>query len=349
VDKGFTTPSAVSLNVELYSRYNQLEKQNAFYRSLLERTGAIGGVQDAALIDHMPLGGGESISLLEVEGHPFDAQTSFESRSVTPRYFAAMGIPLLEGRVFEDGDSAGRAGVILVSRSFARRYFPGQSALGRKVHTSGVRTIVGVVADVRQRELDATPPMQVYLPLWQTGSGSVSLVVRSTMAPEGVAAAVRSVMRELDPRLAVGEVRTVDELVSRANAVRRFQTFVLSGFGGVALVLALIGLYGLMAWSVQQRTAEIGIRMALGAQKASVMGLVLRQGARLWAAGIGLGFAGACGVTRWMRGLLFEVEPSDPVTFVAVAVVFCVVAVTACYVPARRAARVDPAISLRHE
>lgn len=349
VDKGFSAQSTVSMNVELYARYNQREKQNAFYRAALERIQAIPGIQDTAFIDHVPLGGGESLSLLEVEGYPFDQKTSFESRSVTARYFAAMGIPLLQGRVFEEGDTDGRAPVIIVSRSFARRYFPGRPALGRRVHTSGWRTIVGVVADVRQRELDATPPMEIYLPLWQTGGGSASLVVRSTLAPERIAPMIRGIVRNLDPRLALGDVRTLDQLVSAASAERRFQTFVLTAFGGIALLLSLIGLYALLSWSVEQRTGEIGIRMALGAQSRAVMRLVLKQGGILWLQGIALGFACTWAVTRWMRSLLFEVQPTDAVTFVIVAILFCAVAAAACYVPARRATRVDPAISLRYE
>lgn len=208
---------------------------------------------------------------------------------------------------------------------------------------------MGVVADVRQRQLDAVPPMQIYLPLWQTGARAASAVVRSTLPPERVASAVRSLMRNLDPGLAVADVRTMGQLISQASAVRRFQTLVLMVFGGVALFLSLVGLYGVMAWSVQQRTAEIGIRMALGAQRTAVMGLVLRQGAALWLGGTALGFACAWGVTRWMRSLLFEVQATDPLTFLAVALLFCAVAAAACYVPARRATLVDPAISLRYE
>jgi putative ABC transport system permease protein len=349
VDKGFTSRSAITFPVELYARYAQPEKQNALYRALLERTQAIPGIRDAAIIDRVPLGGGESLSLLEVEGYPYDDKTSFETRSVTPRYFAAMGIPLLEGRAFADDDAAGRTPVILVSRSFERRYFPGRSAVGRRVHTSGWRTIVGVVADVHQRALDTVPPMQVYLPLWQTGAGGGSLLVRSALPPQQISSAVHNVMRDLDPRLAVGDFRTVDQLVSEAGAERRFQMLVLTGFGAIALLLSLIGLYALMSWSVAQRTAEIGIRMALGAQRRSVMSLVFRQAANLWLWGIALGFAGAWAVSRWMRSLLFEVQPTDPPTFLAVAILFCVVAAAATYLPARRATRVDPVVALHYE
>ena len=191
--------------------------------------------------------------------------------------------------------------------------------------------------------------MQIYMPLWETGAGAASVVLKTTLPPERVASVIRSLVRNMDPSLAVDEPRTINQLVSEASAERRFQTLVLTVFGGFALFLSLVGLYALMAWSVQQRTAEVGIRMALGAQRSAVMALVLRQGASLWLGGIALGFACAWGVTRWMRSLLFEVQATDPLTFLAVGLLFCAVAAGACYLPARRATLVDPAISLRYE
>jgi putative ABC transport system permease protein len=349
VDKGFASLSTVTMGVQLDGRYNQPQQQNEFFHTLLAQVQAVPGVQEAAAVNHAPLGGGESISLIEVEGHGFDNKTPFESRLVTPRYFAAMEIPLLEGRDFAEGDAAGRTPVIIVSRSFERRYFPGRSALGRRVHTSGWRTIIGVVADVRMRELDTTPPMQFYLPLWQAPSGSVAVVVRGALPPERTASALSGLVRNMDAAVAVADVRTMGQLVSEASAERRFQTLVLTVFSGISLFLSLLGLYSLMAYTVQRRTAEIGIRMALGAQRSAVMGLMLRQGATLWLAGIALGLACAWSVTRWMRSLLFEVQPTDPLTFVGVTTLFCAVAAIACFVPAQRATRVDPVISLRYE
>ncbi len=349
VDKGFTSLSTVTAGVQLDGRYSQPQRQSEFFHTLLDRTRSLPGVQEAAAVDHVPLGGGESISQIEVEGYPFDQTTSFESRLVTPRYFAAMGMPLLEGRDFDEGDTTGRMPVIIVSRSFERQYFPGRSALGRRVHTSGWRTIVGVVADARMRELDATPPMQFYLPLWQVPTGAVAVVVRTARPPEQTASEFRSVLRNMDPALAVASVRTMAQLVSEASAGRRFQTAVLTVFGAISMFLSVLGLYGLMAYSVQERTAEIGIRMALGAQSGSVVSLILRQGMTLWLTGITLGSVCALVLTRWIRTLLFEVPPTDPLTFIGVGTMFCAVAVIACYVPARRATRIDPAISLRYE
>jgi putative ABC transport system permease protein len=208
---------------------------------------------------------------------------------------------------------------------------------------------VAVVADVRMRDLGATPPMQFYSPLWQTPTGSAAVVVRGTLPLERTASALRGLVRNIDAALAAADVRTMEQLVSDASAERRFQTLVLTVFGGISLFLSLLGLYALMAYSVQRRTAEIGIRMALGAQRSAVMGLVLRQGAALWLGGTALGLASSLVVTRWIRSLLFEVDTTDPLTFAGVAMLFCAVAVLACYVPARRATRVDPAISLRYE
>jgi predicted permease len=349
VDKGFASLSTVVAGVQLDGRYDRPQRQNEFFHTLLGRVHALPGVRKAAAVDHVPLGGGESISQIEVEGHPFDQTVSFESRLVTPQYFATMGIPLLEGRDFEDGDAAGRTPVIIVSRSFERKYFPGRSALGRRVHTFGWRTIVGVAADVRMRALDATPPMQFYLPLWQIPAPAVSVVVRTAMPPDQTASELRGLLRKMDPALAVAGVQTMSQLVSEASAGRRFQTAVLTVFGGIALFLSLLGLYGLMAYSVQERTGEIGIRMALGAQSRSVAGLFLRQAMALWFAGIALGLVCALGVTRWIATLLFEVQPTDPLTYIGVAGLFCVVTAIACYIPTRRATRVNPAISLRYE
>jgi len=191
--------------------------------------------------------------------------------------------------------------------------------------------------------------MQAYVPLWQNGLDSAAVVVRTSLAPDWVASSMRTLVRSLDPTVAVADVRTMNQLVSGATAERRFQTLLLTAFGGVALFLSLVGLYALMTYSVQQRTAEIGIRMALGAQRRSVMRLILKQGAALALAGVALGLACAWALTRSMASLLFEIEPTDAAAFCAAAILFCAVALAACYVPARRATRVDPMVALRCE
>ena len=349
VDTGFQPSSTVTMNIQLDGRYDKPESRRAFFRTALDRVSALPGVTAAAGVSRLPLGGGQSLSLIEVEGFGFDDKTLFEDRATTPGYFAAMGIPLLEGRTFTDEDIAGHEPVIIVSRSFARKYFAGQSALGKRVHTSGHRTIVGVVGDVRQWSLESKPPMQFYTPLWESDTGALNLIARTKLPPAGIAASVRRAVRELDPAIAVADIRTGNELVAAATAERRFETFLLSGFGAVALFLSLVGVYGMLTYAVEQRTSEIGIRLALGAQRGSVLRLVLGQGSRWALSGIGLGFAGAWLASRAMASLLFEVTPTDPVTFLTVAALFCAVALAACYLPARRATAVDPLISLRAE
>jgi predicted permease len=355
VDKGFATSSVVTMSVQLDSRYDSVERQNAFFRPLIERTGALPGVELTAAINYGPLGGGQSIGLLTVEGHPFDEKTFFESRSVTPHYFSVMSIPLLQGRAFTDADVAGSQLVGIVSRGFAQKYFFGQNPLGKRFRMRDDNpeptwcTIVGVAGDVRQAGLETPPPLQIYVPLWQTGADSVVVVVRTSLPADQVGYVVRRVAGDLDTAVAAAGPSTMNQLVSDAAAVRRFQTFLLTAFGSLALFLSLVGLYALISYWVQQRTGEIGIRVALGAEPRRIVQLVLKQGSDLALAGIALGFAGAWSVTRLMAGLLFEVEPADTLTFCAVAVLFSGVAFVACYLPARRATRVDPIVSLRHE
>src|ERR1700691_1126132 len=352
VDKGFIPSSTVTMNIRLDARYNGPQRQNEFFRSLIDKTGNLPGVEAAAAVNYLPLGGGQSITMLTVEGHPFDQKIIFEDRSITPRYFAAMGIPCLGGRAFHEDDAGGRPPVAIVSRSFARRYFPDQAAVGKRCRYGPDNpwlTIVGVVGDVRQAGLETAPPMQIYTPLWQTGANSVSVVARTSLAPDRLASEMRAMVRSLDAAVAVADVRTMSQLASADTGGRRFQTLLLTAFGGMALFLSLVGLYALMAYAVQQRTPEIGIRMALGAQRGSVMLLVLRQGSMLALKGIALGFACAWALTRSMASLLFEVQPTDALSFFAAAVLFCAVALAACYVPARRATRVDPMVALRYE
>lgn len=349
IDKGFRPSSIVTTSIQLDGRYNRAERRTAFFRDLVDRVAGLPGVDAVAAATNLPLAGGESLSTVEIPGYPYDEKTLFEERHITPRYFAALGIPILEGRAFTDDDVAGRQPTIIVSRSFARKYFPGQSALGKRIHTTGQRIVVGVVGDVRQYRLESPPPMQFYLPLWQDGPWSAHIVARTTQPPGHLGADMRTLVRNLDPKLAIADVRAGSDLIAGATAERRFETFLLTAFGGIALFLSLVGLYALMTYSVEQRTAEIGIRMALGAQPGSVMRLVLQQGSLLAMAGITLGFLCAWFAARSIASLLFEVKPTDLLTFLTVALLFCAVALAACYFPARRATRVDPLVSLRAE
>ena len=266
-----------------------------------------------------------------------------------------MGIHLLEGRYFTDNDSASHPNVAVVSRTFGQQYFPGQSPLEKRFHfIDGAAkpswwTIVGVVDDVRNASLEEKPRPQAYLPFWQSALPSTSVVLRTNMKPETIAAGVRKELNTLDPALGVADVRTMDQLVSEATEERRFQTMILSSFSGIALLFSLIGLYGLLAYSVRQRTAEIGIRMALGAQRGSVLRLVLKEGSGLAFTGVAVGLACSWALTRLMTNLLFGIKATDTSTFVGVAILFSAVAMAACCIPAHRATRVDPMVALRYE
>ncbi len=355
VSKGFDARSTVTMSVRLDGRYGGAEKQNAFFRDLVERTRRLPGVEAAGAINYLPLGGGESVSTFQVEGKANDQKTLFEERAVTPDYFRAMGIRLRAGRSFTESDRASAPLVAMVSRSFARAYFPDGDAPGKRLKDGDAQgnalwwTIVGVVDDVRMRDLEETPPMQIYRPLWQLGGNRVSVVVRSAGDVGQVARGVEGMVRALDPAIAVAGVATMGKLVSGAEAGRRFQTALVTAFGGMSLLLALVGLYGLVSYSVEQRTGENGIRMALGAQRGSVLGLFLKEAAGVAGIGIVLGIGGAMGVGRLMASLSYGVKPEDPATLAGAALLFFVVALGACVVPSRRATQVDPVVALRAE
>lgn len=355
VKKGFDPHSTVTMNLSLDARYTQPERQIAFYRNLIDRLSALPNVQAVGTVSNLPLGHSEALSWLTVEGYNFDEKVFFQTRSVTPHYFPAMGIRLLQGRLFTDDDSPGHPNVAIIGRTFAESYFSGRSPLGQRFHfIDGAPkptwwTIVGVVDDVRNESLEEKPRLQAYMPFWQSAVPAASVVLRTTENEDTIAAAVRRELITLDSALAVADVRTMSQLVSEATEERRFQTFLLSLFSGIALLLSLVGLYALLAYSVRQRTGEIGIRMALGAQRGSLLRLILLEGSGLALAGIAVGLGCAWALTRVMTSLLFQVKPNDPATFFGAAILLCAVAMASCYFPARRATRVDPMVALRHE
>ena len=359
VGPGYQPHATLTMNLALDPRYDVPEKRRAVFRDLVQKTGALPGVQAVGAIDFVPLGNGESLSRFRAEGQPYDSNRFFESRSISPGYFASLGIPVLAGRDFtEDDGVGGGAPVVIISQSFAEAYFSRQGALGQHlqaVNSDGrdrpepAVTIVGVVPDVRQETLDKPPLMQIYDPLWQGGVTSASIVVRTAISPASLVGQIRSVLRAIDPALALADVHTMDDLVSSAKAGRRFQTLLLSLFAGIALFLSLLGLYALLAYSVKQRTAEIGVRMALGTQRGHVLRMVLRQGLLVASIGIIVGLATSLALTRLLRGLLFDVAPNDPVTLLVVTLGLLVAALAASWIPAWRATRIDPMAALRNE
>jgi putative ABC transport system permease protein len=346
--------------------YFKHEARVAFYRRVLDRVAALPGVQAAGGVTNLPLGGVHGRFSFAVEGRAVDTGDipASEGVLVTPGYFRALGVELLRGRLFDDHDDDHAPAAAIVSESFAQQFFPGDDPLGKRIGP-GVRgrpasgpqqaaavawlTIVGVVRDVKSARLDARAAPLLYRPVLQTSNLNLTLVVRTSQDPAALAASIRREVRAVDANEPVFSVRTMDAVVASALAERRFTMLLLALFAVTALALSAIGIYGVMAYFVTQRTHEIGIRMALGASRRDVIGMVLGVGVRLAASGVVLGLVGALAITRAIATLLFGVSPRDPGTLIALSVTLTAVALVACYVPARRATRVDPIRALRYE
>jgi putative ABC transport system permease protein len=358
VDPGFRTESAVTYSLTLpEAGYPDESARGAFLDRLLVRMRSLPGVGSAGAVFGLPLTGASfSSSFRPVGAAAGDDEPSAQLRVASRGYFEAMGIPILRGRGFTEADRRGSPIVILVSESAARKYFPAGDAIGKRLRfgarMSDTRIegeVVGVVGDVRDAELGAGPTPEFYGSLEQATADEFHVVVRSSTPPDRIATSVRAAVADLDPELAVTGLSTLDEVVRRSVARPRFMVQLLLAFASLALLLCAIGVYAVTAYAVSRRTREIGIRMALGADGASVRALVLREAARLAAAGVGIGLAGAFAATRLLRGFLFEIGPGDPVTHAAVAVLLAAVAVAASALPARRASRLDPLVALRME
>jgi putative ABC transport system permease protein len=270
------------------------------------------------------------------------------------RYFETMGIRLIEGRLFDDRDGQDAPAAVIVNETMARHFWGNQSPIGKRVRPGfrdPWRTVVGVVADVKNAGIDKPAGTELYFPYEQAqfGLSDAWIVLRARGDPDALVSPVRAVVRELDPSLPLSNVRTMDDVLSAAQARPRFLMLLLSLFSGVALLLAAVGIYGVISYSVSQRTSEIGIRMAMGANSRDVLRMVLFQGIRLGALGVVIGGIGALALTRFLRGLLFGVSALDPETFVLMGLLLAAVTLVACYLPARRATRVDPMVALRYE
>jgi predicted permease len=350
-DTGFSQ-SAVTFNVSLDERYSKPQQHAAFYKQLIAKLDAMPGTQAAGAVNHLPLNNSESITLLWVDGFPNQNFQQAEGRTITPQYFAAMNIPLIAGRHFTDADAdATDNRPTIVNQKFAGIYFPNRNPIGGRISTDDKHakwsTVVGVVADVRHTSLEEEPQPQIYEPAYDFGGASIA--VRSTLPPTTVANEIRSTLKSIDPNLAATDIQTMGDLVSVASARRRFQTSLLTTFAAIALLLALVGLYGLMAFSVNRRTREVGIRMALGAERRDVLLLILRNAAALVGAGLVAGLACTWIVTRTLKSFLFGVSEHDPLTVISISVLLIICGLIAAFVPARRAASIDPMQALRTE
>jgi predicted permease len=311
-------------------------------------------VQAAGVVDVLPLSHSENLTTIEAQGYPNQKDQVVEERRVTPGYFSAMQIPLIEGRGFTESDGPGHAMAVIVNEALAKKYFGTVDAVGRHLRRSSQdpwTTIAGVVANVRSMSLEESTPPQMYTSFWQGGTSAngAYVAVRSVLPEDAAVKAIRGAIRSLDPDLAIANVHTMKDLESQATARRRFQTTLLTVFSMVAMLLALIGVYGLLAYSVRQRTGEIGIRMALGSTRSGVVGLVLREGLALLVSGLGIGLAAALGLTRLLSGFLYGVSAIDPVTYALVPFLLLIGTLAACLVPSVRAAGIDPMDALRHE
>ncbi|MFY9727926.1 MAG: ABC transporter permease [Bryobacteraceae bacterium] len=354
VDKGFRTERTLTVTLSLpWTRYRDRQHQSQFIRPLLDRVAALPGVTDVGTSNVLPLSGEGNNNVVMPEGAnwPIVERPLADQRSVNPGFFRTMGIPLLSGRMFQDSDRERLVAVI--SAALARRLWPGENALGKKIvngdDTDHPIEVVGMVGDVRGVSLTKTPNPTMYRPYWQRFQSNVGLVVRTGSAPAALAGAIRHEIRRLDPEMPVPAFQTLDQLVDESVAQRRFQLELVLLFAVAALALAAVGVYGVVAQLVSQRTNEIGIRMALGAHAGDVRRMVLLEGLGPVAAGLAAGFAAALLAGRLVSGLLFGVRATDPLTFGAVAAVLLAAALAACLIPARRATRIDPLEALRYE
>ena len=354
VETGFSA-STVAANVALSRQYDTPQKRLAFFEELLERVRSIRGVEAAGLVNQLPLSDSESLSTFWVEGYANERNQLVEERTVTPGYLSAMLTPLLKGRELTDADAFAKPSVVIVNEAFAKKYFKGGDAVGqfiRRSVTDPWSPVIGVVGDVRNESLEAAAVPQMYTSFQQSNgvpNNSAYLAVRSSLPEEEVVGDVRGVVRSIDPNLAIANVHAMGELEAKASAPRRFQTMLLTIFAGMAMLLATIGVYGLLAYSVRQRTGEIGLRMALGSSRGRVARMVLREGLVLLGAGLLVGLGGALMMARLLGGFLYGVAPLDPITFVAVPGILLLATLCACVVPSWRATAVDPMDALRYQ
>jgi predicted permease len=363
VETGVKAENVLTMEVPIESDAIKTEERLAMYERMRDRIAALPGVDIASTGSNVPLRYSQLALELKAEGRalaPNEATPRATFKGADPNYFAAAGIPLLSGRVFTSTDRPNSARVVIINKSLAAKLFPGQDPIGRRVAWTGEvlkfidlsdewRTVVGVVGDTRDSGLDSDPTPTVFQPLgqWQIFSGA--LVIRTKRDPVALEPAVLRAIREMYPRQLIENVATLEEVRDGTVAPRRLNAFFIASFGALAMIIAVVGIAGVLAFSVSSRTAEIGIRMSLGATTGQVQRMILGEGGTLVVIGLGLGAVGALAASRLMQGLLFGVEPSDPATLMFVALIMAAASIAACLVPAVRASRVDPSVALRSD
>ena len=362
VDPGFNPEHVLSLDITLpSSKYNNNQKVSTFYTKLLDRISALPGVVSAAVAYDHPLQV-NWVDSFSIAGRPpiGGAGLSANFNPVTWNYFRTVGIDIVAGRQFTVEDDENHPGVVIVNEAFVRHYFPDESALGQHLNLGPPARIwknerltsfeiVGIARDVKSRGLNKEAEPTYYVPAIQSPLADMLMLIRTTVDPVSIVPALRNAVSSIDPNQPIANVNTLDKIVSNSIAQQRLNMVLMTVFGALALMLAAVGIYGLLSYAVTQRTQEIGIRMALGAEISDVLKLILKQGMRLTLIGEVIGFVSAFALARILRNLLFGVTPTDTVTFVAVACVLSAIAFLACYLPARRATKVDPLVALRYE
>jgi len=359
IDLGFNRDNVLTARIALpRSAYKEPTQTQAFYDDVLQRLKSLPGVEAAGMINHTPLSGFGIVAFTAIEGHPqFDKEKDppIGIGSVSSDYFQTMKVPLLSGRTYDTRDGADGQKVAIVNQAFAKHFFANGDALGKRVgfgckETEGLcRTIVGVVGNIRQESITDEVVPEMYVPFAQMRMNGMTLLVRTTSDPHTLARSLRSTVQAIDKNQPVYELKTLAERVDEGVAVSRSLTLLFTAFALLGLTLGAVGIYGIVSYSVTQRTHEIGIRMALGARASNVLSLIMKNGLALVLTGIVIGVASALMLTRFLSTLLFGIQPNDSATFVIVSAVFFVIAMVAALIPALRATRVDPLIALRYE
>ena len=360
--EGIRPESVLTVRTQLPDgKYREPSRRTAFYQQVLERVGALPGVVAAGYTTSVPLEWKGGTSSITREGRPAEPGVLYDAnhRQVSADYFKAMGVALREGRYFSESDTGQSVPLAIINETMAREFWPNESALGKRFKDGGSdsrqpwMTIVGIVADVRQMGVDAPVKAEMYMPYKQATAqywfAPRDLVIRASVSPTSLSSAVIARVHEVDPDQPVSNIRTMEQVLGEEIQLRRTGTILLGVFAALAMLLAALGIYGVLSYFVTQRTPEFGVRMALGAQRSDILRLVLKRGMGLALAGVGIGLAASFALTRLMVSLLFEVSASDPTTFGVIALMLTGVAFLSCYIPARRATRVDPMVALRYE